>query len=161
MSGPKVVLLVLALLLLLFVAALLLTERSNSPARRDNKELAKKPAPGWIKSFGSLFSPEPPKLKLQGSPFQFTDSLGTISIPPSSDEFRTATFVLRRGARVNIVYDDQTPGAGKDLEHQDLELPREVRDREDDPRRGTITVLKGGGKLNMACLGGPCEVILE
>lgn len=161
MSGPKIVILVLVLILLVFAAALLFTDRSNGPRGRDNRAQAKEPAPGWVKWFGDLFSPEPPKARLPRSQFIFsqTQPPDPISIQPADDEFRTVTFVLKQG-RVEIDYTDVTPGAG-DLRDQEMELPRERRDSEDDPRRGTITVLKRGGTLRMSCLTGQCELMVE
>lgn len=162
MSGPKIAILILVVILLLFAAAMLFTERGNSPRNRNNSEDANKPTPSLVKWLGGLFSPEPPKLKLSPSRFVLNQNQSQdVEVPPSDEDFRTATFVLKNRGRVRLVYDDRTPGAGKDLQHQDMELPRRPRDPDDDRMRGSLTVLKRGGTLRIQCLVAPCELVLE
>lgn len=162
MNSTRIAIVVLILLGVLFASTMLLTDRSNSSARGNNKDLNKMRAPDWVKSFGKLLGPKTPKLKLNGSPFKFEDSLERIQVPPAEDDFRTATFHLKSGTGVKIEYFDETSGAGEDLRHQTLELPREKSDSDDDPRRGTLTILKAGGRLEIKdCKGGPCEVVVE
>jgi hypothetical protein len=160
MNLTKIAIIVLVLFIALFVVVLLATDRGNSAARRDNEKLAEDPAPDWIKGLGGLFGSQAPKLRLQTDRFIVNPSIvpTKIRIPSADDDFRTATFLLRRGSGIKLKYTDNTKGADV-LREQTLDLPGDVKD---DPMRGSLTILKEGGELMMTCIGSiPCEVVLE
>ena len=57
-----------------------------------------------------------------------------------------------------MLYEDHTKNAGEDLQEQEFDLPNFDND---DPKCGSIVVLKGGGKLTITCKGTtPCRIEL-
>jgi hypothetical protein len=79
-------------------------------------------------------------------------------VPDEKQTMRTGTFHLVTGS-AHVLYEDHTENAGEDLQTQEFDLPNFDND---DPRRGSIVVLKSGGKLTITCNGKEtCRVELE
>ena len=165
----KPVIVVLILIAALFVVVLILGAHQNS-SQQTPRDPGSYAPPAWLSGMGQLVAPFSPKLKLGRNAFVFGPSPTSESVPSSRDEFRTATFRVTQGCRsvpqrsakpdcsnIEIVYRSEG-GEGHDLK---LDL-QNWKAKRDDPTRGSLVILKGGGKLTFRCVGMPsCTVVLE
>lgn len=167
MSGSgKLVLFVLIAFALIFALGIGIGVMQKEERPRATKDFAGNyDPPWWAKAFDTLVAPFRPRLELRQDTFRVQPSTTTspITIPPSEDEYRTAAFHLRSGAGAKIRYEADTTEES-DLREQELELPLDQRDGSKNPR-GSLTVLKVGGRLWITCKGGagsvPCRIDLE
>jgi hypothetical protein len=174
----RIVIVVLILIAALFVVVLIVGAHNNSSQQaptdsQGRREFAKNFSPQeyGLAGIGQLVARFSPKLKLERNTFTFAGPL-LEPVPSSTDEFRAATFHVMRGCKpvpkenggftqdcsaVHIMYDSAGGDDGKlHLNHQDWE------GKHDDPTRGSLVILKGGGTLTFTCVGMPsCTVILE
>ena len=159
MSTTKIVIIVLVLVAVIFAVFLAKGALSSDQPKTGNKNDAadfnkKKKSPSWAKTISRAMDSMRPKLVLKQKEFPSDP----IEIPPDPKQpLRTGTFRLVSGS-ARVEYDDHTPNAG-DLQEQDFDLPN--FDNED-PRLGSIVVLKLGGRLSITCKGNNgCRVVLE
>lgn len=114
--------------------------------------------PEWLKKWGSAEAV--PKLELAKKSFALTTSGAKVEIPPGDAPFRKAVFHLKSGI-ARLVYKvppEAESKVEKDLREQKIDLPDP---KADDPRRGTLMILKVGGTLTLTAVGGPAAVELE
>jgi hypothetical protein len=171
MEGKRVIIIlaiVLIFLAVLFAVGIGWGVRNDGKQENEMtaEEFSEQPNPfPWTERFGQWLGPFTPKLKLVQSRYVVSagSSLAGIEVPQDlENSFRTGTFYLRSGLRAVVVYraNVETDGALKNP--QELELPRKKRDENDDPRRGTLAIVKAGGILEIRCFGTvPCTVEIE
>ncbi|HEV2913127.1 MAG TPA: hypothetical protein VGX92_07415 [Pyrinomonadaceae bacterium] len=159
MSTTKIVIIVLVLVAVIFALFLAKGALSSDQPKAGNKNDAvefnkKKKSPDWAKTIRRAMDSMRPKLVLKQKVFPSDP----IEIPPDLKQpLRTGTFRLVSGS-ARVEYEDHTPNAG-DLQSQDFDLPNFDND---DPRLGSIVVLKLGGTLSITCKGKDnCRVVLE
>ena len=174
MTGSKIALAVLIVLALVFVVVLALGAHQNNSQRAptDRNSQANYEPPSWVSGIGQLIAPLSPKLKLDKSAFTFGSQPISEPVPSSTDTFRQATFRVTQGCRsvtqpngtvkqdctsAQITY--QSAGG----EGHDLGLDSQVwKGTSNDPTRGSLVILKGGGTLTFRCVGSPtCAILLE
>lgn len=160
MSSTKIVIIVLVLVALIFVVFVLKGAFGSDQPKPGGKAEAvefnkKKKSPGWAKTIRKLMNSMRPKLVLSQKVFPSDP----VEIEPDEKKpIRTGTFRLKAGS-AHVLYEDRTENAGDDLRTQEFDLPN--FDNED-PSRGSIVVLKRGGKLTITCNGkAACLVRLE
>jgi len=172
MEGKRV--LIIVVLILLGLAALFavgiawgVRNDRNKENETSADEFSSQPnSQRWTESFGEWLRPYSPKLKLGRSKFVVAagSSISDILVPSSDKPFRSGTFFLSSGLRAVIVYHAEVQTSGEQLKNpQELELPRKKRDENDDPRHGTLAILRAGGTLEIRCAPGtlPCTVEIE
>jgi hypothetical protein len=165
----KPAIIVLILIAAIFAIILVVGAHQNSSQQTPHDPGSFHP-PGWLSGMGQLIAPFSPKVKLGKNTFIFGTSPMSESVPSSTDEFRTATFRVTQGCRsvpqqsvkldcsnIEIVY------RSKGGEGHDQGLDSQTwKAKYDDPTRGSLVILKGGGALTFRCVGMPrCTVVLE
>ncbi len=182
MSSTKIVILFLILIALLFVVLVvrgsLADDEPQASAGKAAENFTKqKQAPDWIKTIKDAFAWLQPKVQLPcgqtGELAKKCENLqlktSFLVLPDNRQSFRTANFRLINGS-ANICYrtnenapscadaKDLDKNAKPNLEAQSFDLPDSDAA---DPQRGTIVVLKKGGKITVICKSIPCKVDLE
>jgi len=171
MEGKRILVIVVLILVLFAVFfAVGIAWGVRNDRNRENEtsaeEFSSQPnSHGWTESFGEWLRPYSPKLKLGRSKFVVAagSSIADILVPSSDRPFRSGTFFLSSGLQAVIVYHAAVQTSGELKNPQELELPRKKRDENDDPRRGTLAILRAGGTLEIRCAPGtlPCTVQIE
>jgi hypothetical protein len=180
MSQNKIII-ILILLLALFVFSVmwgsLRNDKSAGGNRSATKNFTKQPEfSDWRKWFDESVARFKPKAELpcgqNDLPLDKCDNLQQRSFPVSPDDaqsFRTATFKRVSGS-ANVCYrvNENTPSCADAKNRDEDEKPNfdaqsfDLPDpSSNDPQRGTIVVLKKGGKIVVTCLILPCRVDLE
>ena len=115
----------------------------------------------WLQGFG-------PKLDLGKTKFAVLHGetkkvvVKVPAVDQNGPEYRTGRFRLAAGAAGHLLYEDDTPGLGKDDKDQSLDFPGPERSRRQDPMSGSILVHRGGGTLTLSCAGASdCEFDLQ
>jgi hypothetical protein len=181
MNSNKIVITVLILVVLTFAALVVWGSLRNDQPTRGNRSATKnftkqEGFSAWRKWFDESLARFKPKAKLpcgqNGLPLNKCDNLQQRSflvLPDSNQSFRTATFKLASGS-ANVCYrvnenapscadaKDPDEDAKPNFEAQSFDLPDPSSN---DPQRGTIVVLKKGGKITVTCLILPCRIDLE
>jgi len=182
MNSNKIVIIVLILVAVTFAVLVAWGSlRNDQPAggnRNATKNFTKQEGfSAWRKWFDEALGSFQPKAKLpcgqNGSPLNKCDNLQQkspfLALPDDAQPFRTATFKLVSGSG-NVCYrvnenapscadaKDPDEDAKPNFEAQSFDLPNPDTG---DPRRGTIVVLKKGGKITVICKIIPCRVDLE
>ena len=182
MNSNKLPLIVLILIAAIFAAFViwgsLKPDHSPRSNRNETNNFTKDKAfTAWKTWFDNSLAWLRPKAKLpcgpSGEPSEKCENLQLKSsflvLPDNTQSFRTANFKLVNGS-ANICYrtnenapscadaKDLDKNAKPNLEAQSFDLPD--ADAEN-PQRGTIVVLKKGGKITVICKSIPCQVDLE
>lgn len=168
MTGTRIAIIILVLIAALFATGVAIGVNKRRGKQSLDKQSAKHySAPNWLNNLAPLFSRFGPRLKaeemkplnndsvLKGNTFVVGQSQAEFAVQPSQDRFRKATFVLKEGRGLNVLYEAADSDAG-DLSKQEWPAA------DDDPQKGSVVILKGGGKLKMSCnQKPPCAVELQ
>lgn len=166
MSSTKILIIVLVLIGLLFFIFIARGALRDDPPPAKGKNLStsarKTKPPDWTKTVKGLFSSLQPKVELKQKVYSAN---AEETIKADKQPFRTLTF-HRVSGQAEITYADVTP-LDSNSPLKDMDRPQRCPLPQDDPdvsdkQRCSILVMKGGGKLSIACkANSSCRVEVE